>query len=74
MQTMSDRFRLAICVLALLTCGCSNRQVYGTGQGWQLNQCQKILDDFERARCMEGANVPYDKYEKEREEAKKQPR
>jgi len=71
---MSDGLRLAVCVLALLACGCSNRQVYDSAGGWRLNECQKILNDDERVRCIEAANVPYDKYEREREAAKKQPR
>jgi hypothetical protein len=63
--------RLAVCVLALLACGCSNRQVYDSAWGWRRNECQKIVNDDERARCLEAANTSYDKYKREQDEATK---
>jgi len=66
---MSDGWRLAVCVLALLACGCSSRQVYDSAWGWRRNECQKIVNDDERARCLEAANASYDKYRKEQDEA-----
>jgi hypothetical protein len=50
----------------LVVAGCSGRQVYQSAAGWRQNECQKILEDAERARCMEQANKDYDTYSKEK--------
>jgi hypothetical protein len=31
-----------------------------------MNECQKILEDAERARCLQSANKDYDTYKKEK--------
>ena len=46
--------------------GCSSRQLYNAGIGWRQNECQKMLDGADRARCLETANTGYDTYEKEK--------
>jgi len=57
---------LFILLVACALAACSSRQVYNAGVGWRQNECQKILEGPERARCMESANADYDKYEKEK--------
>lgn len=58
----------AVCGLvlaALLTSGCTGRQVYDSAAGWRQSECDKLLDDAARAKCMETANKDYDRYRKE---------
>jgi hypothetical protein len=50
----------------LALAGCSGRQIYQSAAGWRMNECQKILDDAERARCLQSANKDYDTYKKEK--------
>lgn len=50
----------------LVLVGCSGRQIYQSGAGWRLNECQKILEDSDRARCVQQANKDYDTYSMER--------
>ena len=57
---------LATLALALALTGCTGRQVYQSATGWRQNECQKILESAERARCMESANKDYDTYTKEK--------
>ena len=66
---MSAVWRLAVCVLVLLECGCTSRQVYESAWGWRRNECDKIANADERARCLEAANASYDTYSKEQDEA-----
>jgi hypothetical protein len=66
MKSSRLRFHLLILVSMLVLSGCSGRQIYQSAAGWRLNECQKILEDAERARCMEQANKDYDTYSKER--------
>lgn len=49
-----------------LVSGCTGREIYQSGLGWRQNECQKVLDAAERARCMETANKDYDSYDKEK--------
>lgn len=50
--------------------GCSSQQLYGGGQAWQKNECQRIQDSQERKRCMESAALSYDEYQKQAAAAK----
>jgi hypothetical protein len=52
--------------LALSLAGCTGRQVYQSAAGWRMNECQKILEDAERARCLQSASKDYDTYKKEK--------
>ncbi|HEY9193633.1 MAG TPA: hypothetical protein VIO81_12235 [Methyloversatilis sp.] len=62
----------ALAMLAtLLSSGCSARQAYETGQAWQRNHCDRIVDFEERRRCLEAADVPYDSYRRQTEEDSK---
>jgi hypothetical protein len=66
MKSTCSRFHVLILVSMLVLAGCSGRQIYQSAAGWRQNECQKILEDAERARCMEQANKDYDTYSKER--------
>lgn len=47
---------------------CSGRQIYQSATGWRQNECQKVLESGERARCLETANKDYDGYRREKGE------
>ncbi|MFH0789502.1 MAG: hypothetical protein V2B13_18075 [Pseudomonadota bacterium] len=70
---MSNRLRLGLCVLVFLTLGCTAKQVYDSAQGLRLNECNKIVNQDERSRCVETANTSYEKYNRDRDEAIKKP-
>lgn len=55
-----------------LTCalaGCSSRQVYDGAAGWRQNECDRIVDATERSRCLDTANLEYERYQRERDKA-----
>ena len=54
----------SLALLAALA-GCSDRQMYEAMQAGRRNECQKY-DDETRARCLEGANMSYEQYRRER--------
>jgi hypothetical protein len=59
---------MASAALILLTAtGCTSRQVYDTGQSYQRNRCERLLDQAERQRCLERAGTTYDDYKQETE-------
>jgi hypothetical protein len=65
------------CSIMLLTCfiacaSCSNKELYNASRGWQQNECQKIVENEDRARCMEAATKSFEQYKKEQETVKKQ--
>ena len=57
-------------VLVSAPAGCSSQQVYGIGQAWQRNECYKIVDAQEHARCMASTSMSYDEYKRRIEAAK----
>lgn len=61
--------------LTLLLClaGCSSPQLYASGQGWQKQECQKMLDREQRTRCEQSAATSYERYRAESAAAKKPP-
>ena len=54
-----------------LTTACSSQQTYATGQTWQRNECNKIIDMQERQRCLARANDSYETYQKQVDDMKK---
>ena len=67
--------KLLLTALTLLACAaCSSQQTYGTGQAWQRNECNKIIDAQERQRCKANANTSHDTYQRQQDELKKSPR
>lgn len=57
---------VAFAAAAATVSGCSGRQAYDAGYGWRMHECQKVLDDYERARCLETARMDYDTYKANR--------
>jgi hypothetical protein len=60
----------AAAIAAVALQGCSSQQLYATGQAWQQNECNKIVDMQERQRCMSKASSSYDTYQRQATEAK----
>jgi len=59
---------LFACGIAIvITSGCTTQQAYSTGQEWQRNQCNRIIDNAERSRCLEKTNTPYQDYKRQTE-------
>lgn len=50
--------------------GCSSQQLYHSGQAWQQNACNKIIDMQERNRCMANAGTSHDEYKRQTQAAK----
>jgi hypothetical protein len=57
-------------IAAMVGAGCSSQQLYGVGQGWQRQECNKISDTQERSRCMASSSTSYDRYKRDSEAAK----
>ncbi len=56
-------------VAAALLAGCSHEQMYNSMQGAKENECQKIIDASERARCLDNAHMPYQQYRQQRDDS-----
>jgi hypothetical protein len=57
---------IAVCLIcASLLPACSSQQAYGTAQGWQRNQCERLPGKDDRDRCMSRAGSDYDSYARE---------
>lgn len=67
MRVTGSRSTLPILVCALVLIACSGRQVYESAAGWRQNECQKILESADRARCMETATKDYDAYSRQKD-------
>lgn len=63
------RLIAAITVLTCVLAGCSSRQVYDGAAGWRQNECDRIVDAAERSRCLDTANLEYERYRRERDKA-----
>ncbi len=50
---------------ALLLAGCSMRVLYDSAQGWQRQECQKLQDRDERARCEKSTARSFEDYQAE---------
>ncbi len=62
--------KVASVLLMLTLCACTSQQWYGAGQGWQKNECHKIVDANEQSRCLKNADTNYDAYQRQAEDAK----
>ena len=56
---------------AVALVGCSSQQLYATSQGWQKQECQKILEREQRMRCEQSAATSYERYQADATAAKK---
>ncbi len=51
-----------ILLAALSTAGCATKDAFYTTQQWQKQQCAKLPDLNERARCEKSASASYESY------------
>lgn len=54
-----------ISIACSLFSGCSSQQLYATGQAYQRNQCQQLLDQNERDNCLSKTNTSYEDYKQD---------
>ena len=59
-----------ILVVSCLLAACSSRQLYDSAQGWQRNECNRLLDLQDRRRCMESTATSYDDYKRQTDPAR----
>ncbi|MCG7757496.1 MAG: hypothetical protein LZF63_12660 [Nitrosomonas sp.] len=72
---MNPRILAIAAAAAVVTVtGCTAQQLYSTGQSWQRNECSKIMDQQERARCLSSTSASYEAYKKQSDIAGKQGR
>jgi hypothetical protein len=50
---------------AIFALGCSQAELYRTGQGWQQQECRKLKDPAERSRCEKSSAMSYEQYRAE---------
>jgi uncharacterized protein YbbK (DUF523 family) len=60
------RLTLLCIILSALLPGCSNRQIYEGLQAGKRGECQK-LQEPDRSRCLDSADVRYEDYKRERD-------
>lgn len=53
---------------AALLAGCSTQQAYYSAQQYERNQCERMLDQGARERCLANAAASYDDYKRRAEE------
>lgn len=58
-------------LVALFLPVCTAEQVYGTGQAWQRNQCNKLPGRAEFDHCMSKAATTYESYKQQTESEQK---
>lgn len=49
--------------------GCTQAELYRTGQGWQQQECRKLKDLSERSRCEKSSALTYEQYRAEADAA-----
>lgn len=54
---------------AALLAGCSTQQAYYSAQQHERNQCERMLDQGARERCLANAGASYDDYKRSAEES-----
>jgi len=65
---------MGIAALLLITgTSCTTQQLYNTGQAWQQNECNKIIDQQERSHCLSRTSTSYEAY-KQQSRASSEPR
>lgn len=60
-----------IAAILSVASGCSWGQAYSAGQQWQRNQCNRLVEQTERERCLGNANMPYEDYRRQSERTRK---
>lgn len=62
--------RAVLCAASLSVVGCSGPQLQAAGQGWQRQQCDRLPDALDRARCLDRVSAARDAAARERDGAK----
>ena len=57
-------------MICIVLTSCTTEQAYNTGQGWQRNECNKIVDRAEYERCMQSTSTSYDDYKRQTRDGK----
>ncbi len=70
---VAARWRIAALCLAGLSQACSTQQLYGAGQAWQRQECNRIQDAQERSRCMASTQTSYEDYKRQSEATRPSP-
>jgi len=47
--------------------GCTWQQAYSPGQRWQRNQCNGLVEQTERDRCLRNSTMSYEDYRRQTE-------
>ena len=68
---MIFRALLGVLLACAAATACSSRQTYASGQAWQQNRCNKIIDMQERERCLAPTRESYDDYQRKADALKK---
>ena len=62
----SGAWIIGIAATALITgTGCTTQQLYSTGQAWQRNECNRLMDQQERSRCLSSSSTSYEAYKQQ---------
>jgi len=62
----------AVVILITVVCACTWQQAYSSAQGWQRNQCNRLIEQAERERCLASVSMTYDEYRSRSEGANKE--
>ncbi len=57
--------RAASLLALFLQTACSSQQLYGAGQGWQRNECNRIQHVEERKRCLASTTMSYEEFQRQ---------
>ena len=61
---------VAAAAMLLGASGCTWQHAYSAVQGWQRNECNRLVEQTERERCLGKANMSYEEYRRQTEGAK----
>ncbi len=50
---------------------CTWQQAYSSGQGWQRNACNRLIEQTERERCLSNASMSYEDYRRQTDGTRK---
>ena len=72
-RTCCSLWRPLALLCSIPLAACTTQQLYGTGQAWQKQECNRIVDAQERGRCLASTNTSYEEYRRQSEAVKAQP-